>query len=277
MDLSCKSATYFSLAQLAQIMNLAFTNYVGGEINLTTEVFAGFIHQNHINLNLSQVVLQGGIPIGLGLIARQGWTNRLASMGIVPSHTGQGVGTWLMNQLIQQARDRQDQLFVLEVIEQNPPGVKLYQKIGFQTTERLVGYSFTTESDSADLVETLQTINSYEVAQQLFQHAPQIPWQLGGTTVATFGPPNYAYRLGPAYIVISDPTQETIIIRTLVVETNQRNQGWATCLLKAVLAQHPNKTWKIPAIYPEPVAGNLFEQLGFVQEKVSQFAMQLTL
>ena len=49
-------------------------------------------------------------------------------MGIVPR--GEGVGTWGLGQLIEQAAQRGDHTLELEVIEQNTPAVRL-SRAGF--------------------------------------------------------------------------------------------------------------------------------------------------
>ena len=45
-----------------------------------------------------------------------------------------------MTTLIEQARERGDRLYDLEVIEQNPRAVRLYEGVGFKKLRRLVGY-----------------------------------------------------------------------------------------------------------------------------------------
>jgi ribosomal protein S18 acetylase RimI-like enzyme len=62
------------------------------------------------------------------MIARRGWTSRLAAMGITSNARSSGVGTWAMEQLIEEAKARGEKEMVLEVIEQNTAGVKLYEK-----------------------------------------------------------------------------------------------------------------------------------------------------
>jgi hypothetical protein len=47
-------------------------------------------------------------------------------------------------------------------------------------------------------------------------------------------------------------------------------------LLRALFAKYPNKTWHVPAIFPEEMTG-FFEKAGFEKEDLGQFQMKLEL
>ncbi len=276
MNLTIQQATNFTLAQLASLTNKAFTGYIGGDAHFEADTFATFLTRDGTDLSLSQVVLHNDEAIGLGLIARQGWSSRLALMGVVPEATGQGVGKWLLVRLIDAARQRGDRHFCLEVIEQNRPGVKLYQGAGFRSIRRLWGY--TAQNLEASTTPGLTEIDAVAVAKQVTQHgADDLPWQVAGLTVAHMGPPYKAYQLGPAYAIISDPTQETVALRSLVVAADHYRHGYATRLVCTLMVTYPGKIWKVPAICPQGPASMLFEALGFKPEAINQFQMVLDL
>lgn len=272
MNLSLKPALEFHIAELATLMNRAFRGYIGGEMNFTAPAFAGFISRDDIDLSLSQIVLRDDQAIGLALIACRGGISRLAGMGIIPEAQKQGVGKWLMSQLIEQMQPRYDDEMILEVIEQNIPAVKLYQGIGFQTVRRLFGYSIEAPGNLPDI--TIEHAEILEVAKLLVMHGPDnLPWQVDGWNLARSGPLNAAWRLGSAYAVISDPGQDTIVIRGIVTLPEQQRQGQAAQLLQAIMAHFPHKRWYIPAICPEEY-GPLFTKLGFTPVDINQFQMQ---
>lgn len=280
MKLTVETAAQYDLAELATIMNRAFKDYVGGTANLTAETFAGFIGREGTDLSLSQVVLHEGKPVGFGFIAHQGWTSRLAGMGIVPEMTERGVGTWFMKQLISQARDRGDHRLVLEVIEQNPRGVRLYTGTGFKIVQRLYGYT----AQPGDATPTpgwqavMDEVDVFDVAKVLTTYGPpDLPWQVSGSTIARLGPGYQAYRLGPAMAVISDPERELIALSTVVVPSMFKRQGHGSELVRTLMARHPGKTWKIPAICPESIGEGFFTKLGFERDELSQFQMELDL
>jgi ribosomal protein S18 acetylase RimI-like enzyme len=94
-----------------------------------------------VDLELSRVILHAARPVGVALLARRGWTSRLAAMSILPDARGRGIGAVCVRQLLDEAKTRGDQSMTLEVIEQNEPAVRLYEKCGFAKMRRLLGFS----------------------------------------------------------------------------------------------------------------------------------------
>ena len=76
--------------------------------------------------------------------------------------------------------------------------------------------------------------------------------------------------------MISNPEDHDIAIWSLLVAPQARGNGLGAQMLKAVMAQHPGKTWHVPAILPEEL-GKVFERAGFLREELSQWQMKLTL
>jgi GNAT superfamily N-acetyltransferase len=103
-----------------------------------------------------------------------------------------------------------------------------------------------------------------------------LPWQLSGESVAQMTPPARAYCDGPTYLAVSDPRVEQVVVWSLLVEPGARGQGRGTQFLKSVIAQHPDRTWHVPAIFPEEM-GRVFEKAGFEREELSQWQMRLGL
>ncbi len=84
---------------------------------------------------------------------------------------------------------------------------------------------------------------------------PNLPWQLSGENLAPMGYPNQAYRLDDAYLAISNPNKEHIIIRSLLTLADSRGKGQAARLLCALFARFLEKNWIVPAISPEEMNG----------------------
>jgi len=275
MPFRLQSALDYSFTDLARILNDSFSGYIV-DVTVTPSLLAQLVRYEGTDLTTSRIVLAGDEVIGCALVGRRGWTSRLAAMGVVPAWRGQGVGQWVMQRLIAEAKQRREQQIVLEVIEQNIPAVALYKGLGFQVQRRLVGYSATQLTGLAD--ERLREVDVRMIGQKLTMYGPpDLPWQLSGETLVNSGPPLQGYQLGPAYVVISNPRNEQITIRGLMVEPQARRQGWAIRLLQAVIAAHPNKSWGVPIIYPEALITQLFEKVGFVKDELTQFQMKLPL
>src|SRR5262245_29749601 len=128
MTLRLAPALDFSPPELISLLNAGFKGYMV-DIKFTPALLNYVLRQDHVDLNASQIILDGDQKVGVALVARRGWTSRIAAMGIVSERRGQGAGEWLMRQIITQAGERRDRWVVLEVIEQNWPAVHLYQKL----------------------------------------------------------------------------------------------------------------------------------------------------
>ena len=274
MNMEIQSASKYPIPDLVQLLNQSFENY---QVTVHFDVpnFLTMLRKDNTDLNFSRVLLVDDKPSGVALIARRGWTSRLAAMGIIKNRRGTGAGTWCMKKLIQEARERNDREMLLEVIEQNEPGVRLYTGQGFQTVRRLI--SLICQNPNIEGKGDLREIDLRKMGQLVMQYGlPDLPWQLSGETVALLNPPVHAFEKDKAYIAISNPETEHVVIWSLLVEPDARRKGFALNILKQVMANYPGKTWHVPAIWPEEF-GVIFERAGFQREELSQWQMSLKL
>ncbi|WKZ36435.1 MAG: GNAT family N-acetyltransferase [Anaerolineales bacterium] len=270
MNLSLTPASDLPIATLAELMTCSFEGYLV-PITITEAVMHTMLRRDGIDLTASRVLMKDDEPIGIAFIARRGWTSRLAAMGIMSNARIGGVGTWAMEQLIEEARVRGEKEMVLEVIEQNTAGVKLYEKVGFTRIRRLVGYKL--ENPQVDKAHSLEEIDIRDLARQVTYHGMKdLPWQLSGTTIIQHTPPSRAFRLNDAYCLISSPDATDVAISSLLVKARSRGAGLSAVLLRALFAKFPNKVWHVSPIYPEEM-GFIFEQAGMERESLSQWQM----
>jgi len=267
-------ASNHPIPDLVQLLNLSFESYLV-PVHFDIPYFLNMLRKDNIDLSLSRILLANGEPSGIALIARRGWTSRLAVMGIVKNTRNQGAGSWFMEILINEARKRNDREMVLEVIEQNDPAVHLYKKQGFQTVRRLI--SLVNQDAKQGAKTDLQEIDLREMGRLILQHGlPDLPWQLSGETIALLNPPVRAFKKGKAFIAISNPNVENVEICSLLVEPPARGKGLAIDLLETVMANHTGRKWYVRAILPEEL-GITFERAGFQREELSQWQMRQAL
>ena len=274
MDFDTAPASNYPMPDLVRFLNRGFEGYLV-PIQFDTDTFLNMLRKDGIDLTASRVLIANDRPSGIALIARRGWASRLAAMGIEKETRGRRAGSWFMDELIDEACQRGEREMVLEVIEQNEPAVKLYQKSGFQTVRRLIGLirKDAEESENSDL----QEMDLREMGRLISQHGlSDLPWQLSGESIAQMNPPARAYCKGKAYAVISNPDTEHVVIWSLLVEPQARRHGLGTNLLKSVIANHPGRTWHVPAIFPEEFE-KIFGRAGFEREELSQWQMKLNL
>lgn len=280
MEFDAAPASNYSFAELVNLLNRGFEGYVI-PIHFTAGLFSNMLRKDGIDLTESRVLLADKQACGIALIAprRSFHTSRVAAMGIAKEARGKRAGTWLMKKLVDDARKRGDREMVLEVIEENDPAIKLYRSYGFENMRRLVGYIRRDNSkDTGENEESeLQPVDLHEVARLISKFGlPDLPWQLSGESISQTNPPLHAFRGGSAYVVLSNPEAEHVVIWSLLVEPEARGHRLGTKLLKRVMALRAGKTWHVPAIFPEEL-GIVFERAGFEKEALSQWQMKLKL
>ncbi len=279
MTLTIQPAVEFPLSTLCDIINRSFKGYVGGDIHFTPPLLAGFMAQSGVHLTRSLVALQDGEPAGIAMLARRGWSVRVALMGIIANFQNQGVGRWLLGQISDQAQSNGDRILVLEVIEQNPRAVHLYESCGYQSIRRLMGYDYQANQQNPQSSQTtaLEYVDVIEAARHIATwEAADLPWQCSGFSLAKTGAPNVAYRVDDCYVICSNPAAETITLLGLAVPPEQQRKGTATQLIAHLIAAHPGKNWHIPPICPQEY-GAIFLRNGFTINALNQFQMALRL
>jgi ribosomal protein S18 acetylase RimI-like enzyme len=276
MKLDIKPASDYPAPDLLYLLNLSFEGYLF-PIAFNLIQFLTMLRKDSVDLYESRVLVGDGDPVGIALIARRGWTSRLAAMGIVKEARGMGAGSWLMGKVIQDARDRKDHDLALEVIEQNEYAVRLYRKCGFEIVRRLIGFVRKGDGERTDHHPALPEIDLRQAGALISQHGlPDLPWQLAGETIAHLNPPARAFRQGAAYVVTSSPDADHVVIWSVLVEQTARGKRLGVDLLRLIMEAYPGRTWHIPAMLPEEL-GAIFERAGFEREELTQFQMRLRL
>ena len=77
-----KPASSYPLLEIADLLTRGFEGYLV-PIQIDEAALLPMLRRDSIDLSASRVLLKEGKPIGVALIARRGWTSRLAAMGIV--------------------------------------------------------------------------------------------------------------------------------------------------------------------------------------------------
>lgn len=277
MELTLQPLLSHRCAELAAFLERAFQGYLV-PLTFRPEHIAGMVRCDAVDLTASHLALRDGEAAGLALIARRGAQCRIAAMGVFPEARGSGVGRRMMERLLAEAQERGERAMLLEVIEQNTAAVRLYESVGFRVARRLVGYTAEGGGETGDREagsDALEEVEFSEVARALMTHgSPDLPWQVSGGTLAQMSLPARGFRQGAAFAALSDVAQPVLSLRALVVAPDSRRQGQARRLVRALRSRFPEKTWKVPILWPEECAPGLFESLGFVRETLTQLQMR---
>ena len=277
MTLTVQPAGGFPLSTLCDIINRSFKGYIAGDIHFTLPMLASFMAQGGIHLTRSLVVLQDGEPAAIAMLARRGWSVRIGLMGVIADFQNQGIGRWLLSQIADEAKNNGDRIVTLEVIEQNPRAVHLYQSCGYKPIRRLMGYDYQAHDQEDDESPSQPTVDILEAARHITAwESDDLPWQCSGIALAKGGAPSVAYRIGDSYVICSNPESETITILGLGVPPEQQRTGMATRLVAKLIAAHPGKNWRVAPTCPEEY-GAIFVRNGFTVNPLNQFQMELRL
>ncbi len=273
-DITSSHPSEHSIPDIARYLTRSFEGYFV-PIQVDSAHLLDMVRLDSVDLDESRLLSAKGSVIGVALIARRGWTSRVAAMGIVPEWRNKGAGKFLMQLLIDEARGRGDRQMVLEVIVQNEAAVHLYEHSGFKKVRRLVALGF--EGTAPAGRGELEEVDIRRLGAVVAAHgAPHLPWQLSPETISQFARPSRAYRMNGAYALISDPRAAEVAFRCLIVESATRHMGRATDIIRAILGCHGSRRWRVPAIFPEEIVAP-FERVGFQREPLAQWQMSLHL
>ena len=106
--------------EVAAALGRGFEGYLV-PLRFTAQAYERRFRAENLDPYASRVYEREGAPVGVMLIARRGWTSRVAAMGFAPEVRGQGLGRRFLAEAIAEAKARGDRTMVLEVFEQNPP------------------------------------------------------------------------------------------------------------------------------------------------------------
>ncbi|HET9210085.1 MAG TPA: GNAT family N-acetyltransferase [Thermoanaerobaculia bacterium] len=275
-DLSSRPIAECTSAEVAEALTRSFEGYAV-PLRFTPEAYERRFRGEDLDPYASRVYERNGAPAGVVLIARRGWTSRVAAMGIVPGLRGGGVGQKVMAAAIAEARARGERTMILEVIEGNAPAVALYTKLGFVQSRRLAGYRW--EPPALEVPEPFEEMDPLEFARLVAREGEaDPPWNLAAETLSAASSPARAYRMGDrACALIADPDAERLALTAIVVPRAHRRQGWGTRLLHALSAAFPGRPWAVSPVVPEGLAEGFFASLGWERQPISQWEMVLAL
>ncbi len=165
-----------SLVELAALFTRSFEGYLV-PVAMTAEPLAAMLRTDGTDLWLSRVVRVEGQDVGLVLLGRRGSTVRVAAMGLVPAARGRRLGGAALEQLLPVLREARVETLLLEVIGENTAALKLYQRLGFKTRRRLVGFARGTPIEGRP--GEVREVDPADAVAFLAAHGePGLPWQL---------------------------------------------------------------------------------------------------
>jgi GNAT superfamily N-acetyltransferase len=272
-DITFRPLLELNFAEMADLFTRCFEDYVV-PFTVTAQSAAAHSRKDGIDHARSFVAVRDGQDVGLAFIAPRFDRARLAGMGVVKSARGQGVGKLVVEEFLRRLRAEGFREAVLEVFEQNEPGVRLYQSLGFRASQRLYGY----EREPMGVVDAppLREVPLTEFADTIREAG--LPSTPSTNQICTITLPTRCWTVdGQAYAIYAPPTKGApIFLGGFVVRPAAKGRGKAKELFQAIQATHPDSAWLLKQVFPEATAPFL-EHLGFTRMKLNQFEMKLEL
>src|SRR5215207_5370430 len=138
-DISRRPVAECIAAEVADALTKSFEGYVM-PVHVTAQGYERRFRPENVDPFASYVYFREARPVAVVLVARRGWTSRIAAMAVAPEARGRGLGKLIMQDALDETVERGDRSVLLEVFEHNTPAVKLYESLGFRPARRLVGY-----------------------------------------------------------------------------------------------------------------------------------------
>jgi ribosomal protein S18 acetylase RimI-like enzyme len=135
--LSLVSASTFCYEELTEAYNQTRVDYIV-PMPMNAAKLQEYVETYDVDLEASAVVIDDAQILALGMLGvreNRAWITRL---GVVRSNRRQGVGWALVTYLIEQARQKNADYIVIEVIDDNLPALSLFAKKGFKPVRELL-------------------------------------------------------------------------------------------------------------------------------------------
>lgn len=121
----------------AAALNRVFEHYLV-PIAFSGEQMHLHVTYNDVDTSLSPLwYAQDGSVIAAALLGVRGKRGWIGGFGVAPEHRGRGYARELVEHMLAQARERGLESVALEVLSENTPAIRVYERAGFGITRRL--------------------------------------------------------------------------------------------------------------------------------------------
>ena len=163
-------------AELAALFTSGYERYFM-PVAVDEDAFSFMAGTWDYDLNASLVAVDGEDDVGLCMLGVRGNSGWIGGVGVVAGRRGEGIGEQLMRAIEDRARSRGVERLWLEVLVQNEPAIRLYEKLGYQVVRKLEVWSLD------DLALQEHEVASAPVADVVGRSPLRQPWQRADAAV----------------------------------------------------------------------------------------------
>ncbi|MEM8763775.1 MAG: GNAT family N-acetyltransferase [Bacteroidota bacterium] len=280
-SMQIKTLSGVPLEQILTVFNTAFFDYLV-PLQLTPEQLETKMKADGTELSLSCGVFEDEKPVafishGMDSIKGQKIVYN-GGTGVVPHKRGAGLTTKMYDFILPILRSKGIKKVVLEVISNNVPAIKSYQRIGFETQRELLCYKgdkLTISSKNTASIKPLETYD-WRLMESFGDTKPT--WQNSQRALSTVSSTNIAlgaYLKGQlvGYVIFTPGSKR---IQQIAVKPEYRRLGIASQLLESIVHQHGNSLSVINIDAKAKDLNSFFHKIGFALQ-LKQFEMELLL
>jgi GNAT superfamily N-acetyltransferase len=165
-------------AELASLFTAGYEGYYM-PVSIDEAAFTFMSGAWDYDLGGSLVATDAGADVGLCMLAVRGADAWIGGVGVIVGRRGEGIGEQLMRAAEENARARGVERLWLEVLVQNEPAIRLYEKLRFRRIRGLELWSL-----EQKLVFQKHKVPSVPVADALGRSEARLPWQRANATVS---------------------------------------------------------------------------------------------
>lgn len=271
--------------QLHATFQEAFADYAVDMSSLTEEKLLLRFTKNGVEWDASVGAFNGDKMVGFTIVGIDDWREGLAAFdaatGIVRDHRGQGLARQMLERALPGLRERGVDRFVLEVMADNEPAIRAYEKAGFAIRRRLGCFGLDLVEfrgrEKAPCPEPIRAVdrNELRVLEPWLDWHPS--WENSFGALARI--PDELIALGVfsgdecVGGIAYSPSMNWIM--TVVVRPSHRRNGLASALVRCLVERLPSDLELIKLLNVDSVDSGMhgfLDALGF-HHLVDQFEM----
>jgi ribosomal protein S18 acetylase RimI-like enzyme len=267
----------------------AFADYYVDTSGITESILFNRVIKNGVDFETSVGAFDGERMVAVTIVGRDEWKGAPAAYdigtGVVPGHRGKGLAGGMFDFALPRLRESGVKRFVLEVIQENEPAIKAYERAGFEIAREFDCFKWPLDTVvSRDLPGSPLEIRTAprELLDDITRHVEWRPsWENSFSSLrripdrlCVYG----AYDEGMlAGLLVYYPALNWI--NTLVVKREYRRRGVATALLVHFAHERPGDRTVVKFVnvdHSDRATLALLEKTGF-ELHVRQYEMELEL
>jgi ribosomal protein S18 acetylase RimI-like enzyme len=266
MDPSYLPISTLGWDEVVDVFNAAYAGYIV-PLSMSADDLRYRCIAEDVSMDHSVVVRCDGRNVAIVLIALRGSRARLAAFGVASDWRGRGLGAIALSDVL--PRVPGIERWELEVIAQNTPALRLYEKAGFRVVDRLHGYERAPVADGGEA--HLSRITAQEVADRM-SSIEDLPWQLDRRTLGRARAPWFGvHDANGSCAVINDEPKDVLALRWFFDHPHPGRYDGA--LIRSIAARYATtRPIRMVPLVPSAYDDKLVA-MGFVRQALFQLRM----